>query len=159
MIVACADCGCVVDRGVRVQSCADPACCCSHLPVTHADDAAREHAGAVGAVPDPSVAEIHPPGLPSDPPTRPTWTTACEALRVVVYRRHLRATTRIAAVVGTVLFAITQLDVVVTGRATTATWVKAATTYLVPFTVSNLGILTATRRTGDSTPPAQGRRP
>lgn len=29
--------------------------------------------------------------------------------------------------------------------ATTSTWVKAAITYVVPFCVSNLGILTATR--------------
>jgi hypothetical protein len=65
---------------------------------------------------------------------------------VVRYRRHLRATIRIALIVGTVLFAINQLDVVVAGHATTATWVKSAVTYLVPFVVSNLGVLTATRR-------------
>jgi hypothetical protein len=78
----------------------------------------------------------------------PTWSTAREALRVVTYRRHLRATVRIAALVGTVLFAINQLDVVVEGRATVETWVKVAVTYLVPFVVSNLGILAATRRHG-----------
>jgi hypothetical protein len=76
----------------------------------------------------------------------PTWGTWRQALRVVVYRRHLRATTRIAVIVGTVLFAINQLDVVVSGRASTATWIKSGVTYLVPFVVSNLGVLTATRR-------------
>lgn len=76
----------------------------------------------------------------------PTWATMREALQVVAHRRHLRATTRIAAIVGTVLFAINQLDVVVHGEATALTWTKAAVTYLVPFVVSNLGILTATRR-------------
>lgn len=76
----------------------------------------------------------------------PTWSTWLEACRVVVYRRHLRATTRIALIVGTVLFAINQLDVVLAGHATTATWVKSGITYFVPFTVSNLGVLTATRR-------------
>ena len=65
---------------------------------------------------------------------------------MVVHRRHLRATTRIALVVGTVLFAINQLDVVLAGNASTATWVKSVVTYAVPFVVSNLGILTATRR-------------
>jgi hypothetical protein len=64
----------------------------------------------------------------------------------VRYRKHLRATTRIALVVGTVLFAINQLDVVLGGRATTVTWVKSVATYCVPFIVSNLGVLTATRR-------------
>ena len=32
------------------------------------------------------------------------------------------------------------------GDATTATWVKAGLTYGIPFVVSNLGILTATKR-------------
>jgi hypothetical protein len=76
----------------------------------------------------------------------PTWSTWRQACRVVVYRAHLRATTRIALVVGTVLFAINQLDVVLAGEATTTTWVKSVVTYGVPFVVSNLGILTATRR-------------
>jgi len=101
---------------------------------------------AVGAVPDPSLAEVLPSGAGPHAAPGPTWANAREALSVVTYRRHLRATIRIASLVGTVLFAINQLDVVVTGRATAATWVKAAVTYLVPFTVSNLGILTATRR-------------
>jgi len=65
---------------------------------------------------------------------------------VVVFRAHLRATTRVALVVGTVLFAINQMDVVLAGEASTTTWIKAAVTYAVPFVVSNLGILTATRR-------------
>lgn len=146
MIIACAECGCVVDRGVRVESCGDLECCCSHLPVSDGEDGPHPVAG----VSDPSGAELLPPALAADAAPRPTWTTPREALRVVLYRRHLRATTRIAAVVGTVLFAINQLDVVVTGRATAVTWIKAAVTYLVPFTVSNLGILTATRRTAES---------
>jgi hypothetical protein len=76
----------------------------------------------------------------------PTWATWREALRVVAYAPHLRKTVRIALVVGTVLFCINQLDVVLRGDATAATWVKGATTYLVPFVVSNLGVLVATRR-------------
>jgi hypothetical protein len=81
----------------------------------------------------------------SDAPP-PTWATWREAIRVVLYRRHLRATIRIALIVGTVLFAINQLDVVVRGHATATTWIKIGVTYFVPFTVSNLGILTATHR-------------
>jgi hypothetical protein len=76
----------------------------------------------------------------------PTWATWREAGRVILYRGHLRATIRIALIVGTVLFAINQLDVVVTGRASTTTYVKSAVTYIVPFVVSNLGVLTATRQ-------------
>ena len=48
--------------------------------------------------------------------------------------------------VGTVIFAINQLDVVLAHKATAATYLKAALTYLVPFAVSNYGILLATRR-------------
>jgi len=28
----CAGCGCIVDRGVRIQSCGTTSCCCLHLP-------------------------------------------------------------------------------------------------------------------------------
>lgn len=76
----------------------------------------------------------------------PTWSTWREALAVVRYRPHLRRTITIALVVGTILFAINQLDVVARGDATAVVWVKSALTYLVPFTVSNLGVLVATRR-------------
>lgn len=51
----------------------------------------------------------------------------------------------IALFVGTVLFCINQLDVVVRGDATTVVWIKTAITYLVPFTVSNAGVLIASR--------------
>lgn len=65
---------------------------------------------------------------------------------MVCYRPHLRKTVAIALLVGTVLFAINQLDVVLRGDATTAVWVKSAVTYLVPFCVSNAGVLVGTRR-------------
>ena len=55
---------------------------------------------------------------------------------MVARREHLWVTTRIALVVGTVL----------AGDATMATWLKSGVTYGVPFVVSNLGILTATKR-------------
>jgi len=66
---------------------------------------------------------------------------------VVVYRPHLRKTIGIALLVGTVLFAINQLDVVLHGEATPVTWLKIGVTYLVPFCVSNVGVLIASRRT------------
>ena len=67
-------------------------------------------------------------------------------MRVVLYRPHLRKTLVIAALVGTVLFSINQLDVVLRGDATTAVWIKSGVTYLVPFCVSNAGVLVGTRR-------------
>jgi hypothetical protein len=74
-----------------------------------------------------------------------TWATWREAVGVVCYRPHLRKTAAIALVVGTVLFCINQLDVVLRGDATAVVWVKSAVTYLVPFIVSNSGVLVASR--------------
>lgn len=68
-----------------------------------------------------------------------------DALRIVVQPEHLRRTLTIAVVVGTVLTAINHADVIGRGDATTATLVKAALNYLVPFIVSNLGLLVGTR--------------
>jgi hypothetical protein len=64
-----------------------------------------------------------------------------EAVRYCLQRRHLRRTARIALVVGIVLTAINQLDVILRGDATTTTWVKCGLNFLVPLVVSNLGLL------------------
>lgn len=76
----------------------------------------------------------------------PTWATVREALAVVAHPPNLRKTLLTAVVVGFILFAINQMDVVLTGDATASTWVKAALTFVVPFAVSNVGILIATHR-------------
>jgi hypothetical protein len=85
----------------------------------------------------------------------PTWSDLRQAPAVILHRPHLTRTVTVALVVGTMLFAINQLDVVMAGEATARTWIKVATTYLVPFFVANYGVLTATRRRAG---PA-GRRP
>jgi hypothetical protein len=77
---------------------------------------------------------------------RPSWSTWREALRVVRYRPHLRRTVSIALLVGSILFLINQLDVVIRGKATAFVWFKTGLTYAVPFCVSNYGILVATHR-------------
>jgi hypothetical protein len=82
------------------------------------------------------------------PASGPTWASGREAVRVILYGPHLRKTVTIALVVGTLLFAINQLDVVLRGDATAAVWIKSAVTYLVPFCVSNAGVLVASRRSG-----------
>lgn len=58
---------------------------------------------------------------------------------------HLRRTLTIALVVGTILTAINQAAVIVGGDATATTVAKGALNYVVPFIVSNLGVLTAAR--------------
>jgi S-formylglutathione hydrolase FrmB len=76
----------------------------------------------------------------------PTWSSLGEAVRVVLLRRNLSRTVLTALIVGTVLFAINQLDVVLRGRATPVVWFKTGLTYVVPFLVSNVGILIGTHR-------------
>ncbi len=58
---------------------------------------------------------------------------------------NLRRTVRIALVVGTVLTLINQADVLLGREATAITLVKVALNFVVPFVVSNLGVITATR--------------
>ncbi len=74
------------------------------------------------------------------------WTGPSEAVAVIRHPPHLRRTLLTTVIVGTVLFCINQLDVVLRGDATTGVWIKSAVTYLVPFCVSNAGILVATHR-------------
>ena len=76
----------------------------------------------------------------------PTWSRYGEIPRVVLHPPHLKKTIRIALVVGTILFGINQLDVVVRGLATPFVWLKIGITYLVPFVVSNVGLLIGSRR-------------
>jgi hypothetical protein len=66
-----------------------------------------------------------------------------------------RRTLGIAGVVGSCLVAINQLGPLLHGPRTTLLWVRVALDYLVPLTVSNLGVLAGTRRT----PPDPAARP
>ncbi len=62
--------------------------------------------------------------------------------------QHLRRTLRIALVVGIVLTAINQLDVILRGDTTATTWIKCGLNFVVPFVVSNLGLLSGRRSQG-----------
>ncbi len=73
-----------------------------------------------------------------------------EALALCRERANLRRTIRIAFVVGCVLTAINQLDVLVEGKATALTGVKIGLNFVVPFVASNLGVLAGTRTVRES---------
>ncbi len=73
-------------------------------------------------------------------------------------RPHMARSVAVAIIVGTVLCAINQLDVLLAGRATGMTWLKVALTYLVPFLVSNYGVLSATRSSAVQSRGGAGRR-
>lgn len=76
-----------------------------------------------------------------------TWSTPLEAIRLCFLRTTLRRTVPIALVVGTLLSLINQSGVIFGGEATPVTWLRVGANYLVPFCVSSLGFLSATRRT------------
>jgi hypothetical protein len=67
------------------------------------------------------------------------------ALQIILRPEHLRRTLTIALVVGSILTAINHADVIIRGDATSTTVAKAALNYLVPFIVSNLGLLVGAR--------------
>lgn len=60
-------------------------------------------------------------------------------------RENLRDTVRIALVVGVVLTLINHGDVIAAGDATSLTWVRCALNFVVPFVVSNVGLLSGRR--------------
>lgn len=70
---------------------------------------------------------------------------AREACAFCLQRRNLRRTLRIALVVGVVLTLINQGGVIAGSHTTTATWVRCALNFLVPFLVSNAGLLSGRR--------------
>jgi hypothetical protein len=71
--------------------------------------------------------------------------TAREAVSFCIQRRNLRRTLSIALIVGIVLTAINRGAVISSRHATTATWIRCALNFVVPFLVSNAGLLSARR--------------
>ena len=64
-----------------------------------------------------------------------------DAVAYCLQRRNLRRTVRIALVVGAILTLINQGTVIAGGDATAATWLRCGLNFLVPFLVSNAGLL------------------
>ena len=75
----------------------------------------------------------------------PVRTRIALAIETCCARPMLRHTVRIAAVVGLVLTGINEGDSLVHGNVSAATGIKMALNFLVPFVVSNLGVLAGTR--------------
>lgn len=73
------------------------------------------------------------------------WSHPAEAVVLFVRGRTARTAAPVAAVVGTVLSAVNQGDVVLAGDAGIGTWVRIAINYLVPFCVASIGFLSARR--------------
>jgi hypothetical protein len=82
------------------------------------------------------------PTGPAAPSRRSAFLDACA---YCAERRNLRRTVRIALVVGVILTLINQGSVIADGHATAATWVRCVLNFIVPFLVSNAGLLAARR--------------
>jgi hypothetical protein len=76
----------------------------------------------------------------------PVRARVARAVELCCARPTLRRTGRIAAVVGLVLTGINEGDGLVDGHVSGATGIKMALNFVVPFVVSNLGVLAGTSR-------------
>jgi hypothetical protein len=70
-----------------------------------------------------------------------------EALAYCCEPAHLRRTICVAAVVGVVLTLINQSGPIFSGHAGAGTWVRTGLNFVVPFVVSNVGLLSGRHRT------------
>ncbi|MEO8246202.1 MAG: nitrate/nitrite transporter NrtS [Chloroflexota bacterium] len=75
-----------------------------------------------------------------------TWSTWHDLPAVIGAPTNLKRTVTIALVIGSLFVAMNQLGAILSGDATLVVWLKAGLTYLTPFCVSNIGILSATHR-------------
>lgn len=86
----------------------------------------------------------------------PTLVRARHAGAFCLERQNLRRTLRIAGIVGFVLTAINQGAVIAAGDQTTATWIRCGLNFVVPFIVSNAGLLAGrTNRSGTASTAAR----
>lgn len=87
--------------------------------------------------------------MPASPPSDLTPSGRRERVRdacaYCAQRQNLRRTIRIALIVGVVLTLINQGAVIAGGDATIATWVRCGLNFVVPFVVSNAGLLSGRR--------------
>ena len=85
-----------------------------------------------------------------------------DALAYCVRPEHLRRTIPIAIVVGIVLTAVNQLEVILAEQASAATWLRCGANFVVPLIVSNIGLLGGrdthgadARQQGEGVPPSR----
>ncbi len=75
-----------------------------------------------------------------------TSTDRRAALAYCLRPAHRRKTVRIALIVGLLLTVVNQAGVITGGDATLATWVRCGLNFVIPFVVSNLGLLSGRPR-------------
>lgn len=88
-----------------------------------------------------------------------SWSHPVEAAMLFLRGRTARTAAPVALIVGTVLSAVNQGDVLLAGTGGTGTWVRIAINFLVPFCVASVGFLTACRVEADPSDPEGMKRP
>ncbi|WP_055469127.1 nitrate/nitrite transporter NrtS [Streptomyces ardesiacus] len=73
------------------------------------------------------------------------WSRPGQALALLQRGHTVRTAAPVALLVGTVLSAVNQSDVILSGHAGAGTWIRVAVNFLVPFTVASWGYLSARR--------------
>lgn len=73
------------------------------------------------------------------------WETWSDAFKLFFQGVTLQTCIPVAIVVGIILSTINQSDVLLSGAATTVTWIKVGMNFVVPFCVSSYGFLNARR--------------
>lgn len=97
-----------------------------------------------------------PDGVEARSAGESTWWTWGEAAALVVRGATVSVAAPAAAVVGTVLSAVNEGDVLVSGDAGGGTVIKIGVNYVVPFIVASVGFLGARRAPRGSGAPGRG---
>lgn len=81
-----------------------------------------------------------------------SWSRPSEAVGLFLRGRTVGTAMPVAIVVGSVLSAVNQGDVLLAGAAGLGTWVRIGVNFLVPFCVASVGFLGACRSAGPESP-------
>lgn len=74
-------------------------------------------------------------------PPVPPWSSSLQAIRLILRGVTFATSSRVSLVVGTILSLVNQGEIIVSGDATTGTWVRVLVNYFVPYVVSSIGYL------------------
>jgi hypothetical protein len=74
-----------------------------------------------------------------------TWRRLPEAAVLLLRGRTARTAAPVSLVVGTVLSAVNQGNVIASGAATDQTWIRVGVNYVVPYLVASVGFLAGRR--------------
>ena len=78
-------------------------------------------------------------------PALPTWSNWWQALCLIVTGRTWRTALPVSAIVGTVLSAINEGSIVVSGHTGTSTWTRVGLNFVVPYIVASIGFVSPLR--------------